>query len=90
MNLASEVAAAVEMGRESGWDDLRILKSILSGEFGGNHRREMVVFWGDAIGVEPKEALRRARAAGLIPTTQPPKSLREGTLQRRILEIAPE
>lgn len=83
MSLASEIAAAVEIGRESGWDDMRILKVLVSGEYGGNHRREIVVLWGDALQLEPKKALRKARAAGLIPTTHPPSSLREGTLQRK-------
>ena len=90
MSQASKIAAAVEIGRVSGWDDIRILRVLLSREFGGNHRREIVVLWGDALGLEPKEALHRARAAGLIPTTHLPKSLREGTLQRRILESTSE
>lgn len=90
MGLASEIAAAVEIGRESGWDDARILKVLLFGEYGGNHRREIVVLWGDATRLTPKQALRKACAAGLIPTTHPPISLRTGTLQRKTLENASE
>jgi hypothetical protein len=81
MSLASEVAAAVEIGREYGWDELRILKTLLR-NVGGNARRELVVFWGDALGLDPKDALRRARDAGEIPTTAPPPSLKAGTLPR--------
>jgi len=90
MSLASEIAAAVEIGRESGWDDMRILKVLLSREYGGNHRREIVVLWGDAIGLKPKEALHKACAAALIPTAHFPRSLREGTLQRKTPENASE
>jgi len=90
MSLALEIAAAVEIGRESGWDDMRILKVLLSREYGGDHRREIVVLWGDAIALKPKEALHKACAAGLIPTTHLPRSLREGTLQRKTLGNASE
>jgi len=81
MSLASEVAAAVAIGREYGWDDLKILKHITR-NVGGEQRREMVILWGDAIGIEPNVALQRARAAGEIPSTHPPRSLKEGTLHR--------
>jgi hypothetical protein len=81
MSLASEVAAAVKIGREYGWDDLRILKMIVR-NVGGDERREIVILWGDAIGIDATTALQRARAAAEIPTTHPPRSLREGRLQR--------
>jgi hypothetical protein len=81
MSLAGEIAAAVEIGRENGWDDMRILKVILANEY-GDKRRELVVLWGDALGLAPKMALRRACAAGLIPTTHPPRALVKGTLLR--------
>jgi hypothetical protein len=81
LSLASEVAAAVEIGQETGWDDMRILRTILSNVY-GDKRREIVVLWGDALGMQPKEALRKACAAGLIPTVHPPRSLVAGTLPR--------
>ena len=55
---AGQVAAAVDIARENGWDDLKILKELLRSEYGGEHRRELVVFWGDATGRDPKDALR--------------------------------
>jgi hypothetical protein len=81
MSLAAEVAAAVEIGREYGWSDMKILKSLLR-NVGGNARRELVILWGDATGLEPKDALRKAREANEIPTTAPPPSLKDGTLLR--------
>ncbi len=81
MSLASEIAAAVEIGRENGWDDMKILRVLLSNEY-GDKRREIAVLWGDATGHDPNAALRIAHAASLIPTAHPPLSLREGTLQR--------
>ena len=81
MSLASEVAEAVRVGRSFGWSDLRILKSIAR-SVGGDARREIVVLWGDAIGVDAKTALRKACAAGELTSTHPPRSLREGKLQR--------
>ncbi len=79
MSLAAEVVSAVEIGREYGWNDMKILKCILR-TVGGDARRELVVLWGDAVGLDPKTALRIAHKAGEIPTTAPPRSLREGTL----------
>ena len=81
MSLAGEVASAVEIGHEYGWDDMDILKCILR-NIGGERRREMVVLWGDAVGLEPRSALRKAHEAGEIPTPSPPRSLKKGTLQR--------
>lgn len=81
MSLASEVASAVEIGREYGWDDMKILKYLLR-NVGGNKRRELVVLWGDAIGIDAKTALHKAREANEIPTTAPPPSLKSGKLLR--------
>ena|SRR5271167_479282 len=85
MSLASEIAEAVKVGRAFGWSDLKILKTVARNT-GGDERREIVVLWGDAIGLTAKMALRKARAAGELPSTHPPRSLREGTLQRIIPE----
>jgi hypothetical protein len=90
MSEAGQVAAAVDIGRENGWSDLEILKELLRNEYGGEHRREFVVFWEDATGRDPNDALRLARGAGLIPTTHPPRSLKKGTLQHIPLGNAPE
>jgi hypothetical protein len=81
MGLASEIAAAVDIGRGNGWDDMRILKVLLFNEY-GDRRREIVVLWGDATGLDVKTALRKACAETLISTTHPPRALVAGTLQR--------
>ena len=85
MSAALEVADAVRIGHSYDWDDMRILKCILRNK-GGNERRELIVLSGDAVGISPTTALRRAFEAGEIPTPAPPPSLRVGTLQRIIRE----
>ncbi len=85
MSLAGEVASAVEIGHMYGWDDMKILKCVLR-NVGGNKRRELVVLWGDAIGIDPTTALRKAHEVNEIPTPAPPPSLKEGTLQRIVQE----
>lgn len=85
MSLAAEVASAVEIGHMYDWDDMRILKCLLR-NIGGNKRRELVVLWGDAIGLDPTTALQKAHEANEIPTPTPPPSLKEGTLQRIVRE----
>lgn len=85
MSVAMEVVDAVRIGHAYGWDDMRILKCILRSK-AGNERRELIVLWGDAIGLDSTSALRKAWKASEIPTPAPPPSLREGTLQRIIQE----
>jgi hypothetical protein len=45
----------------------------LRGEYGSNYRRELVIQWGELLGLDASEALRVAHAAGLIPSAQPPR-----------------
>ena len=59
--------------REAGFSDTEILKEVLSGVYGSNNRREMVVEWGELLGLEASEALRVAHAAGLIASVHPPR-----------------
>ncbi len=89
MSLAAEVASAVEIGRMYGWDDMKILKCLLR-NVGGNKRRELIIFWGDAIGIDPTAALHKAHEANEIPTPAPPPSLRKGTPQRIVQEDTSE
>jgi len=63
----------IEVARETGFSDGDILREILRGEFGGNHRRLLVVEWGEIMGLDANSALRTAREAGLIPTSHPPR-----------------
>ena len=66
-------AMLVKMAREAGMNDEEILCEILKGEYGGDHRRHLVVEWGEAMGLDPSAALRKAQKAGLIPSTHPPR-----------------
>ena len=63
----------VQTAREVGFSDADILREILRGEYGGNHRCLLVVEWGELLGLDATAALRLARDAGLIPTTHPPR-----------------
>jgi len=63
----------VQTAREVGFSDAEILREILRGEYGGNHRRELVVEWGELLGLDATAALRLARETGLIPTSHPPE-----------------
>jgi hypothetical protein len=64
---------AIAAAREAGFSDAEILKTVLGGVYGSNRRRELVVEWGEVLGLEPSEALRVAFAAGLIPSVHPPR-----------------
>ncbi len=64
---------AIASAREAGFSDADILKEVLSGVYGSNERRKMVVEWGEMLGLEASEALRVAHAAGLIPSVHPPR-----------------
>jgi hypothetical protein len=64
---------AITAAREAGFSDAEILKTVLGGVYGTNRRRELVVEWGELLGLVASEALRVAHAAGLIPSVHPPK-----------------
>ena len=64
---------AIASAREAGFSDAMILKEVLTGVYGRTARRELVVEWGAALGLEASEALRVAHAAGLIPSAHPPR-----------------
>jgi hypothetical protein len=64
---------AIASAREAGFSDTEILKNVLSNIYGGNKRRELVVEWGELLGLEASEALHVAHAAGLIPSAHPPR-----------------
>ena len=59
--------------RDLGFSDAEILREILRGEYGGNHRRSLVIEWGELLGLDATAALRLASDSGLIPTPHPPK-----------------
>lgn len=52
--------------------DAEIFHTILQGVY-GNRRRELVVEWGEILGLSATDALRLAYSAGLLPSAHPPK-----------------
>jgi hypothetical protein len=64
---------AIASAREAGFSNAEILREVLGNVYGSNKRRELVVEWGELLGLEASEALRVAHAAGLIPSAHPPR-----------------
>jgi hypothetical protein len=63
----------IRAARAAGMSDADILKEVFSGEYGSEHRRTLVVKWGELLGLTASESLRLAHAAGLIPSAHPPR-----------------
>jgi hypothetical protein len=59
--------------------DIEILHTILQNVY-GNRRRELVVEWGELLGLSPTDALQLAYSAGLPPSAHPPRRPRRETL----------
>ncbi len=55
-----------------------ILHEVLQNVYGGTRRRELVVEWGEALGLEASDALRLAFEIGLIPSVHPPREGGDG------------
>jgi len=62
----------IEQARRRGMPDAEILHTILQNVY-GNRRRELVVEWGELLGLSVSDALRLAYSAGLLPSAHPPK-----------------
>jgi hypothetical protein len=73
---AESIRAKIAMARKLGWSDGEILKVALANVYGATERRELVVEWGNHLGLDPSDALQLARAEHLIPTSAPPRSSR--------------
>lgn len=71
-------ALLIAKARMLGMSDEDILRIALGGERAGNRRRQIVVEWGEAIGLEASVALRKAQRAGLIPSVHPPRGKKAG------------
>ena len=78
----------IQTAREVGFSDAEILREILRGEYGGDHRRSLVVEWGELLGLDATAALRLARDAGLIPTAHPPRKQKMEKLPDRDPEVS--
>ena len=72
MSLANKLRH-IKAARETGMSDAAILREVLSGEYGSERRRRLVVEWGQLLGLSVSEALRLAHACGLIPSAHPPR-----------------
>jgi hypothetical protein len=62
----------IEQARRRGMSGAEILHVVLQGEY-GNRRRELVVEWGELLGLPASDALQLAYSGGLLPSAHPPK-----------------
>lgn len=68
---------------EIGWTDAEILRSVTRNVYGANRRKEIIVEWSEALGLQSSDALRIARTANLIPTAAPPRGPVKGKPPRK-------
>jgi len=66
----------IRAAREAGMSDAEILREIVVGEYGLNRRKQLIVEWGELLGLEASASLQLAFEAGLIPNVHPPPSER--------------
>jgi hypothetical protein len=62
----------IETARRRGMSDAEILQVVLQGVYRST-RRELVVEWGELLGLSATDALRLAYSAGLLPSAHPPR-----------------
>jgi len=62
----------IEQARRRGISDAEIIHTILQNVY-GNRRRELVVEWGEFLGLSASDALRLAYSAVLMASAQPTK-----------------
>jgi hypothetical protein len=86
----SKIRSAVRMARKFGMNDDEILEVFLENKGPPDHRREIVVEWGKAVGLDSTTALQKARGAALIPSTHPPRALQAGKLPGKVQGNDPE
>lgn len=73
----------MKAAREIGWTDAEILRSVTRNVYGANRRKEIIVAWSEALGLQSSDALQIARGANLIPTTAPPRGPVKGKPPRK-------
>lgn len=59
--------------RLRGMSDAEILHEVLQNVYGGTRRRQLVVEWGESLGLPASGALRLAFSVGLIPSVHAPR-----------------
>ena len=68
-----EKQAAIAMALEGGMEPKEIFRAVTANVYGSAARRALIVEWGERMGMNATESLRIAFAAGLIPSSHPPK-----------------
>ena len=62
----------IEQARRRDMSDAEILQAVLQGVY-GKRRRELVVEWGELLGLPARDALQLAYSVGLLPSAHPPR-----------------
>jgi hypothetical protein len=64
----------IELARINGMSDVQIFRKAITGVVGTDNRKRIIIQWGELMGLEASEALRRAQRGGLILTRRLPKA----------------
>jgi hypothetical protein len=67
-----EKRAAVEAALAGGMEPAEIFKAILQNVYGTNERKNLVLKWGERLGLDATESLRITQAANLIRSSRKP------------------
>ncbi len=67
-----EKRAAIEAALNGGMTAAEVFDAVLKNVYGVARRKQMVIEWGEKMGLDPSESLRQAHAANLIATRRMP------------------
>jgi hypothetical protein len=69
----SDRKALIELAHMKGMSDGEIFRHIVIGVLGNEKRTQIVIQWGELMGMKATQALRIARNAGVVLTGRRPK-----------------
>jgi hypothetical protein len=67
----------IETARSAGMSNSQIFRTIITGVKGAEERKNLIVKWGELMGLEASAALRIAQRAGLVLTVRLPKPVED-------------
>ena len=70
----SERKALIELARMKGVSDVQIFRMAITGVLGVESRKRIIIQWGELMGLDANEALRKAQRAGLVLTRKLPRN----------------
>lgn len=67
-----EKRAAIEAALKGGMTPEEVFAAVLQNVYGAARRKQLVIDWGEKMGLDANESLRRAHAANLLATSRMP------------------